>query len=186
MSETEAITVAPRIKRQIPLAVRRALSPVHMKATKEFGLRRFVHFISCCISDPKAHEFIEKWRRLSRHHGVRLDDVAYKMQIPAEKLYAWASEGAERQTRMLATMKQSIASPRVVNKNIEMALTDKGFKDRNLFFESTGIKPLASGTRIQVNQSNVNTANAAAKSDTSLPAFDSQRREIAEAVRADE
>lgn len=70
-----------------------------------------------------------------------------------------------RQGAQASSLIASINQPRVVEKSVEMALTDDGIDDRTLLARATGFLPSPSGSRTVVNVAANASAAAAAKSD---------------------
>jgi hypothetical protein len=153
------------------------------------SMEQFISFIAASMSDPRAQEFAKGFRKArGNNKNLFLDEYAKKKGVDASIIWAWASEGAYREGQQTIRFIHSKNAHKVAQANADNAILPgkAGFGDRNLFLKAAGVMPTSRGTNVNVVQSNVNTANAAAKSETSLPQFDSQRREIAEAVRADE
>jgi hypothetical protein len=171
-------------KRGQTILPRGVMTPLHNRISKEIGLPRFMQLLQRVVSDPRAGEFLKYYR--PRYKKITLDDLCRRLSIDPGIVYGWAAEGAYREMQDTRRIIQWDNANQVVRKNIEMALTDEGIEDRNLFFDSAEMKSSRGGTRIQISQSNVNSAVSASKSGTSLPDFDSERRKIAEIVRADE
>ena len=164
----------------------------HLMATRDAGsVDQFVDFLFYCVRDEdgKIDQIIDAWK--SREKNEIFDDILARLDVNISQVYEWAGDGARRKSIQIARFKMAGATSGVIERHIQEAQgtagLDRGFRDRHLFSKISGILPTSTGTKINVNQTNLN--NAQSKSDsggTSMPNFEAERRVISEAVRVEE
>jgi len=120
----------------------------------------------------------------SRRHNTSLDILCSRMGVAPADVLADVVKSAFLVNRDISKLLQSVSEPRIVAKSIKMALLSKGFKDRELMLQATGIAPKGGGIHVSAQASAEAKAAAAAKT-SGLPSFESEMQTTAEAVRSD-
>lgn len=154
---------------------------------------------------PGGKESLVELARLSPHESVkaivtdwdamtgrkrsatRLEVMCEAREIaPADFLGEVVKAAFEHNTDV-AKMILAVNTPRLVQKSVREALTKKGFKDREMLMQASGIAPKGGGMHITQVANAQAKATAAAQHETKgLPAFEAEVIDASEAVRSDE
>lgn len=137
------------------------------------------------LRDKTFEELVRCYFQLPDHsqNAPQLENMCVTMGASWAALLGVCVEVAvERQipmTRFIASMWM----PAVMERNIQEALTSKGFKDREAFMVSTGILPTPKGSTVNI----LNQANASGYTDkgelSGLPPFEESIISLSEVIR---
>jgi hypothetical protein len=116
-------------------------------------------------SDPKAAQFLDAWDGLvdsEQRSGRTADGVCEQIGLAPLELLKVVAEAAYRFSMYAARLATAVALPSVVERSIEVALTNKGVADRKMLLQHSGFLPTPSGaqTRIAIMQNSQLNATA--------------------------
>ena len=104
-------------------------------------------------SDPKAAQFLDAWDGLSdceQRSGRTADTVCEQIGLAPLELLKVVAEAAYRFSMYAVRLAAAVALPSVVERSIEVALTDKGISDRKMLFQHTGFLPMRPGAQTNI------------------------------------
>lgn len=101
----------------------------------------------------EAQDFIEKWDSVSDSDRAQLsvEEIALAADITSRRLLETVTGALLQQAQDITKLIVATSQPRIVEKTVEMALTDKGFGDRELFHKATRFLPTPKGSETTVN-----------------------------------
>jgi hypothetical protein len=105
----------------------------------------------------------------SNHPIIPLEAYCVAANVSPLSILAILTGEIVRLGAQASTIIAAINHPRVVQKSVEMALTDEGIEDRNLLSKATGFLPTPKGSQTLVQVNTNATANAAAAPVTIAP-----------------
>lgn len=128
---------------------------------KGIGEEAAIEALRCDDSD-EALKFIQKYDSIppSDLGHFRLEEIAAICGINTRTLIQTLTGALYTQSQEAAKVLVLVNQPKVTQKTIDMALTDRGEKDREFFLRGTGFLPVPKGAQITINQQN-NTMAAA-------------------------
>jgi hypothetical protein len=94
--------------------------------------------------DPEARKVLQKYRSVPKTYQKLLPVEAYCLAagVSPWKVLEVVAAVAVRNGAQAAVVLAAVWGPSVVMANIRRALTDKGIRDRELFFKATGLLPI--------------------------------------------
>lgn len=112
--------------------------------------------------DEDARRILRCYNDLPRYYARTLPIEAFCLAagVPPVRALSLLTEVVVRFGVQASAIIAAVNQPRVVQKTVEMAMTDDGFADRALFHKATGFTPTPKGAQINIHAS----ANAAAGS----------------------
>jgi hypothetical protein len=155
----------------------------HILAEAEQGLPQVLQALSAS-DDVDAQAFVQKYDSISPSdmaEGIRWEDIAFAAGITPLRLLEVSVSALVQQFGTAGQIIAATSHPLVTRKTVQMALTDKGTKERKMLLEATGFLPTPKTStivgRIQIANLNGSTASQAAEAeqgDTSglLPSFE--------------
>lgn len=113
-------------------------------------------------ADPDAIKILEKYYSLPKFQRklVPIEAFCHSAQISPLRALEIITATCVRLGAQASTLISAVNAPRIVQKTVDMALTDEGVEDRAMFHRSTGFLPAPKGsqTNIQVVQRNDNSS----------------------------
>lgn len=128
---------------------------------------------------------VEEWDRRSRRGrlSTSLEALCDGAGVSPGDFLGEVVKAAFDHNTDVAKLVMAVNIPRVVQNSVKAALTPKGFRDREMLMQATGIAPRGGGG-IHVNTTAIAGARANAVADQGgLPAFERDATLIAQAVR---
>ena len=117
-------------------------------------LKSWPHYLASCDS-PDAKKVMDKFRAVSywTHTRYQLPIEAYCVaaNVSPSAVFELLVAACVRFGAQASTIIAAVNHPRVVEKSVEMALTDEGIEDRMLLGKATGFLPAPKGSRTIVN-----------------------------------
>lgn len=117
------------------------------------GKETFIEYIRLLDSpDPRYHVLLEKWDESSPKEKDRLslDGLARMADISPGELLGKVAQIAYEHNTDLANFLASVHQPDIVAHTIERAMTDDGFRDRELILKAVGFAPTPQGPNILI------------------------------------
>jgi hypothetical protein len=148
-----AIRSAPPISSQLRMAARN-LRLRNLPASPYYYLK--------CSAAPEAQKIVEVYYSMPKNQRDLVPIEAYCVAVNVDTLLVLdlITRACAAISRQSSTIIAAINHPAVVEKTVEIALTDDGIKDRMILHKATGFLPSPSGPRTTVNVA----ANASATS----------------------
>lgn len=133
----------------------------HMLEEAEGGLAQVIEALRAS-DEEEAIAFIRKYDELSDsdRDRVSIEAIAVSAGVRVVDLLGTATKALFAQGETVASIVSSTARPQVTKKTIQMALQDKGVRDREMFHTATGFLPIPKGTLIMNNRTQVANFNA--------------------------
>jgi hypothetical protein len=121
------------------------------------GIDHFIAMVRLAhASDPIAARFLDAWDAASEEpSGRTADAICEQLGIVPLDLLKAAAGAAVHFSASTATILAAAALPSIVERSIEVALTQKGTADRKMQLQHSGFLPVPAGTNIAIVQSNV-------------------------------
>lgn len=109
------------------------------------GKQAMVDFARNC-GDAQIKAFVSAWDGLSKikKKATSLEFVCHQVDIDSSWLYGRISEEMSRLGADCTKLIGAIAAPEVMQKTVNMALTDDGWRDRQMFLKAARIIPTPS------------------------------------------
>jgi hypothetical protein len=188
MSESATITFASSLRRRRTLAYDtlkitrdslRAAAPITpqlrmiAKSLKKRNLPVSPYYYLKCSAGVPSRLIVDLYYSLPRDQRdlVPIEGYCASLSIQTNDILETIVRTIATVSRQRSIAIASSAHPLVVEKTVEMALTDEGIEDRTLLHKAVGFLPTPKGTQISVNTSaNANAASAANTQVISLPA----------------
>lgn len=129
---------------------------------------------------------VAEWDTYSttKRECTSLDQLCDRVGVPASDFLAQVVKSAFLVNTDLSNVLLATAQPRIVAKAIKTALLQKGFKDREMLLQATGLVPKGGGIHVSANAQAIAGAKAAAGAiGSGLPSFEAEMQRTAEAVR---
>jgi hypothetical protein len=154
----------PRITPHID-ELRIALQKLSFTTGEDLNLPPSLFDLLQASDDPDARKVLEKYYSIPEVYRRRLDIESFCVaaEVPPLRILELIVGTIVRLNHHLSEAIASVASPAVVNKTVEMALTPEGTKDREMLHKATGFLPTPRGgpsVRVQVSQSQSQAAQA--------------------------
>lgn len=132
----------------------------------EGGLAQVIEALRAS-DEEDAQAFIKKYDELSDsdRDRVSIEAIAVAAGIRVIDLLGAATKALFAQGETVAAILSSTARPQVTKKTIQMALQDKGVRDREMFHTATGFLPIPKGTLIMNNRTQVANFHAGARDE---------------------
>lgn len=143
-----------------------------------------------CSADEKVQAVVAEWDGFSshqkRHH--QLEPLCEGHSLSAGEFLGRVAQAAHDTGLDISRLIAGLEHPRVVQKSIQMAMRQNGFKDREMILKHSGFLPTPAGPRINVNASaTAQNANVIVPEQTQgLPSFENQMVRTLNAVRGTE
>lgn len=188
----EDVAAAPEITshlRQLAATIRRIGQPRRPRALADdrptplaYGpgadiLRSWPHYLAQ-MSDPQCRRVLAAYRSVPRSATAFLPIEAYcvaakvETQHVLEQLIVLLMRLGTQASTLIAAVNQ----PRIVQKTVDMALTDEGIADRTLFHKATGFIPTPRSAQTNITVTQNSSANAVAQSVPAPPLEATVRR----------
>lgn len=120
----------------------------------------------------------------TRREYTSLDQLCDRVGVAPADFLSHVVKSAFLANTDLSNILLATAQPRIVAKAIKNALLQKGFKDREMLLQASGIVPKGGGIHVSANAQAIAGAKAAAGSvGSGLPSFEDEMQRTAEAVR---
>lgn len=135
---------------------------------------------------PKVKEIVAEWDKLTptRRGKTRLEVLCDSFGLsPGEFLGAVVKAAFEHNTD-ISKLILAVNTPRIVQKSVQQALKQKGFKDREMLMQAAGIAPKGGGIHVTA-QAVAASKSQAGSQERGLPPFEQDAVLISEAVRGD-
>jgi hypothetical protein len=122
------------------------------------GLDRFIDMTRLArTSDPRAARFLDAWDALEMSEQQSMgaaDGICEQVGLAPLELLKLIADATYRFSIYSAQIAAAVALPSVVERSIEVALTDRGIADRKMLFQHAVFLPMPSGasTRIAIMQ----------------------------------
>lgn len=125
----------------------------------EGGLPQVIRALRA-MDDDDAREFFKKYDILSPtdRARIRIEFIAYAAGVTPLRLQEMAVTALTQQGETVSSVIAATSHPKIVEKSVQMALQDKGTKDREMMHQAMGFVPTPKGSltvidrrRIQVN-----------------------------------
>lgn len=136
----------------------------HMLEEAEGGLAQVIEALRAS-DEEEAIAFITKYDSVSEsdHQRVTLEEISTSAGVRSIDLLGVATKALFAQGETVASIVSSSARPEVTKKTIQMALQDKGVRDREMFHTATGFLPIPKGTLIMNNRTQVANFNGGSR-----------------------
>jgi hypothetical protein len=124
------------------------------------GLAHFIAMVRLArASDPSAARFLDAWDALGasgEQSGRAADAICEQLGIVPLELLKAAASATIRYSTYTSQILAAAALPSIVERSIEVALTQKGTADRKMQLQHSGFLPVPAGsqTNIAIMQSN--------------------------------
>jgi hypothetical protein len=132
-------------------------------ACEFIGLANFIAMAQLArANDPRAERFIDAWDALDASEQQArgsADAICKRVGLTPIELLRVVAETTFRFSTYTARITASLALPAIVERSVEVALTDEGVADRRMLFVHSGFLPTPKGSQIAVTQ--IVQANAA-------------------------
>lgn len=140
------------------------------------GKRTFIEYARLVgDTDERFKQMLEKWDSTSRGEQllIPLEELARTYNITPGELLGKVTQVAYEHNTDISNYMAAVMQPDVVKKTIDMALTEEGFKDRELLHKHSGFTPTPQqGSNILI-QSKLSQTNADKSGDgMSLPTME--------------
>jgi hypothetical protein len=125
--------------------------------------------------DPKMQPIIEGWDDLSDEARRRLDldSLCRELKMDPFHFLAVVAESAMKYRDNASIIMAAISLPQVVQKSIDVALTDEGVSDRKMLMQHSAFLPMPKGsTIVNTFSANLQNNNEVNSSATTLPSFE--------------
>lgn len=129
---------------------------------------------------------VAEWDTYSqtKREYTSLDQLCDRVGVPPADFLSHVVKSAFLANTDLSNILLATAQPRILAKSIKNALLQKGFKDREMLLQATGLVPKGGGIHVSANAQAIAGAKAAAGAlGSGLPSFESEMQRTAEAVR---
>lgn len=132
--------ITPRLKRK-------------MKELAEKDMPDDVYYYLEASGDPAATKVKEKYALLnySQKKRVTLEELCAAAEVSPHDILTAMMDAIHHLFRYDATFRLSSAQTEVADKTVEMALTDEGFKDREMYMKVVGLMPQPKGAQTLIN-----------------------------------
>ncbi len=118
------------------------------------GLDKFIEMARLASrSDSSTARFLDAWDALgpSEQQAKReADAVCEQLGLAPLELLRVVADATYRISMYSAQIAAAVALPSVVERSIEVALTDKGIADRKMLFQHSGFLPMPSGAQTNI------------------------------------
>jgi hypothetical protein len=135
-----------------------------MKQLKKRNLPASPYYYLKCAPGASAARIVELYYGLPKHLRNLAPIEAYCLAARVNTVDAldMINRAAQMVSRQMSATLAAVTHPQVVEKTIEMALTDEGIDDRMVLHKATGFIPMPSGPRTTVNVAASASAQSAA------------------------
>lgn len=165
----------------------RTLSPISaqlgllMKQMKKHKLPADPYFYLKCVPGTGVAKLLELYYGMPAHLRKipPIEAYCFAAHIPPVELLDLITKAIGMVSRQLSGVLANATHPRVVEKTVEMALTDEGIDDRMALHKATGFIPTPSGPRTTVNVA-ASASAAAAPVIVAAPSTDAVVRRLAD------
>lgn len=148
----------------------RTLAPIssqlHMigKKLRRRNLPASPYYYLKCSADERAIKIVDLYYSLPKNQRDLAPIEAYCLSIGADssEILELITRTVARVTRQTSAIIAAVSHPMVVDKTVEMALTDEGIEDRNTLHKAVGFLPSPKGSQTTVNVAANASAQAAA------------------------
>jgi hypothetical protein len=118
------------------------------------GLDNFIAMTRLArTSDSSAARFLDGWDALAaceQQSGRMADAVCEQIGLAPLELLKAVADATIRFSMHTARMMAALAMPSIVERSIEVALTDKGIADRKMQLQHSGFLPTPSGAQTKI------------------------------------
>lgn len=164
--QTADVWSKPRITPHID-ELRLILQNISYTSGENLNLPESIFDVLETSDDPDARKVLEKYYSIPLTHRRSLEIEAFCVAagVPTLRVLELIVGSIVHMNHRLSEAIANVASPAVVRKTVEMALTDEGTKDRELIHKATGFIPTPRGgpsVRVNVNQAQTQQAAAVA------------------------
>jgi hypothetical protein len=160
--EPEVLKILPPISSQVRMLCSK-LKKRNLPATPYYYLK---------FSDSlEAKAVVELYYSLAKHTRdlVPLEAYCLAANVSTRRLFEVLMQACASVSQLASNITATINHPAVVEKTVEMALTDEGYKDRVVLHRATGFLPAPKGAQTNITIAQNATASATAQS-ASVPA----------------
>ena len=98
--------------------------------------------------DPRMSRVMDKWDTLSEHgkKEASLDLVCQEAGVDPYAFLGAVAAAAKKFADNSSVIIAALSQPEIVRKTIQQAMTDEGFKDREMLMKHAGFLPVPAGT----------------------------------------
>jgi hypothetical protein len=156
----------------------------HMLDAAERGIPQVIEALRGS-SNADAVAFISRYDKLSNtdRNNLSIEEISIAAGVDTLQLLGVAVIALATQGQTVGEIIANTAHPEVVRKNVQMALSDAGVRDRDMFLQSRGFVPTPKGanviTRVQIaNLSNPQAPTKEIEIEGDLPEMDEFIKEV--------
>jgi hypothetical protein len=140
-------------------------------------LRRAEGGIDACIEalrgeeDELAQQFLDKWDSISPsdRDALSIEEIATVAEVPTKKLLGVIIGALTAQSAMSMEIIVAASKPKIVQKNVDMAMLAEGDRDREFYLKHINYIPRANGLAVNVDARTQNNVLNAPDSERALP-----------------
>jgi hypothetical protein len=123
-------------------------------ACESIGLDNFIEMERLArTNDPSAERFMNAWDALDASEQQArgtADAICNRAGLAPIELLGIVADAAYRVAMYAAQIKAALALPSIVERSVDVALTDKGIADRKMLFQHSGFLPTPSGAQTNI------------------------------------
>lgn len=176
--DLEGISLAPRSSRP-------AFTGTIASACESIGLDNFIEMTRLArANDPRAERFMAAWDALdaSEQQGWgTADAICKRARLTPLELLGVGAEVAYRVAMYTAQIRAALALPSIVERSVEVALTDDGVADRRMLYQHSGFLPTPKGSQVAISVTQNGQSRPTGQEVVTLPPVEDTIRRVTEA-----